>query len=101
MSLSFHSKTVLWLSVASCLLGAGIYAALTGQAALAFSQTQQVALEKTRRELDQGRERAENYRSLIDRIGWRPGQALRHETINTRHNCATARSPTPSSLAQP
>ena len=83
MSLSFHSKTVLWLSVASCLLGAGIYAAMTGQAALAFSQTQQVALEKTRRELDQGRERAENYRSLIDRIGWRPGQALRHETINT------------------
>lgn len=83
MSLSFHSKTVLWLTLSSGLLGAGIYAAMTGQEALAFSDAQRAALDKTRKELVQSRERAENYRTLIDRIGWRPGQALRHETINT------------------
>lgn len=83
MHLSFHSKTVLWLALSSCLLGVGIYAAMTGQKALASSQAQQAAVEKTRQALSQGRERAENYRSLIERIGWRPGQALRHETINT------------------
>jgi hypothetical protein len=83
MSLSFHSKTVIWLSLSSGLLGVGIYAALTGQQALAFSDAQGLALEKTRKELVQGRERAETYRTLIDRVGWRPGQALRHETINT------------------
>ena len=83
MSLSFHAKTVLWLTLSSCLLGMGLYAALTGQQALAFSETQYAALDKTRQALGQGRERAENYRTLIDRIGWRPGQALRHETIDT------------------
>ncbi len=83
MSLSFHSKTVMWLTLSSSLLCVGIYAALTGQKALAFSEAQGLALDKTRRELVQSRERAEAYSSLIDRIGWRPGQALRHETINT------------------
>jgi hypothetical protein len=83
MSLSFHSKTVIWLTLSSSLLCVGIYAARTGQEALAFSDAQGLALDKTRRELVQSRERAETYRGLIDRIGWRPGQALRHETINT------------------
>lgn len=83
MTLSFHSKTVLWLTLASSLLCVGIYVALTGQKALAFSDAQGLALDKTRKELVQSRERAETYRTLIDRIGWRPGQALRHETINT------------------
>ena len=31
----------------------------------------------------QNREGTEIYASLIERIGWRPGQALRHETIDT------------------
>jgi hypothetical protein len=83
MSLSFHSRTVIWLTLSSCLLGVGIYTVVTGQRALAFTESQRAALEKTRRDLAQMRERAENYRSLIDRIGWRPGQALRHETIDT------------------
>jgi hypothetical protein len=83
MSSSFHSRTVIWLTLSSCLLGAGIYTAVTGQQALAFTESQREELEKTRRDLAQMRERAENYRTLIDRIGWRPGQALRHETIDT------------------
>lgn len=83
MSFSFHTKTVIWLTLSSCLLGVGTYLAITGQQALAFSEAQRVALDKTRQDLAQSRERAENYRTLIDRIGWRPGQALRHETIDT------------------
>ena len=83
MNFSFHTKTVIWLILSSCLLGVGVYAALTGQKATTFAQAQRVALEKTRDDLSQSRERAESYRTLIDRIGWRPGQALRHETIDT------------------
>jgi hypothetical protein len=83
MSLSFHTKTTIWLTLSSSLLGVGLYAAMTGQQALIFSETQRVALDKTHKQLAQGRDRAENYRTLIDRIGWRPGQALRHETIDT------------------
>ncbi len=83
MNFSFHTKTIIWLILSSALLGAGVYTALSGQKATDFAQVQRVAVDKTRNDLALSRERAENYRTLIDRIGWRPGQALRHETIDT------------------
>ena len=83
MSMSFHAKTVTWLALSSTLLGAGLYASLSGQRALVFAQTQAQTLAGARQQVAQNRERTEIYASLIERIGWRPGQALRHETIDT------------------
>lgn len=83
MPMSFHSKTVTWLTLSSLLLGAGLFVAASGRQSLQASQTQRTALETTRTALQQNRERAETYATLIERIGWRPGQALRHETIDT------------------
>lgn len=83
MSLSFHAKTVTWLSLSSALLGGGLYASLSGQRALAFAQMQEQKQSSVRQQVSQNRERTEIYASLIERIGWRPGQALRHETIDT------------------
>jgi len=81
--MSFHTKTVTWLTLSSLLLGAGLFVAASGRQSLQASQAQRTALETTRTALAQNRERAETYATLIERIGWRPGQALRHETIDT------------------
>ena len=83
MPMSFHAKTVTWLVLSSTLLGVGLYASLSGQSALAFAQEQAKALTSVRQQVALNRERTEIYASLIERIGWRPGQALRHETIDT------------------
>lgn len=83
MSMSFHAKTVTWLTLSSALLGAGLYASLSGQRALAFAQQQAQTQSTLRQQVAQNREGTEIYASLIERIGWRPGQALRHETIDT------------------
>lgn len=83
MTLTFHAKTVTWLVLSSSLLGGGLYLAETGYRALAFAKGQRVAVDKAQSALSLGRERADTYAALIDRIGWRPGQALRHETIDT------------------
>jgi hypothetical protein len=81
--MSFHTKTVTWLTLSSLLLGTGLFVAASGRQALQATQTQRTALDTTRTALQQNRERAETYANLIERIGWRPGQALRHETIDT------------------
>lgn len=83
MHLSFHTQTVTWLTLSSLLLGAGLFMAASGRQALQSTQAQRQALETTRSALQKNREHAETYASLIERIGWRPGQALRHETIDT------------------
>ncbi|MDZ4293037.1 MAG: hypothetical protein U1C47_14050 [Hydrogenophaga sp.] len=83
MSLTFHAKTLSWLLLSSALLGAGVYVAVTGHRATREAEEQQTLLDKARQSLGESRDRAETYASLIERIGWRPGQALRHETINT------------------
>lgn len=83
MSLTFHAKTLSWLLLSSALLGIGVYVAVTGHRATREAEAQQTLLDKTRQSLGESRDRAETYASLIERIGWRPGQALRHETINT------------------
>ncbi len=83
MPMSFHTKTVTWLTLSSLLLGAGLFVAASGRQQLQATQTQRKALETARAALEQNRERAETYANLIERIGWRPGQALRHETIDT------------------
>lgn len=83
MPMSFHSKTVTSLTLSSLLLGVGLFVAASGRQALQASEAQRTAMETTRTALQQNRERAETYATLIERIGWRPGQALRHETIDT------------------
>lgn len=83
MSMSFHAKTISWLVLSSALLGTGLYAAFSAQRAMTFVKEQQARVEQTRKALAEGRQRAETYAALIERIGWRPGQALRHETIDT------------------
>ena len=83
MSMTFHTKTVTWLTLSSLLLGVGLFAAASGRQALQATQSQRTALDSTRAALEQNRQRAETYATLIERIGWRPGQALRHETIDT------------------
>lgn len=83
MTLSFHTRTVMWLVLASALLGAGIFTAVTGQRARQHAQDQEAALAAATAQLDDNRQHADTYAQLIERIGWRPGQALRHETIDT------------------
>jgi hypothetical protein len=89
MSLSFHAKTITWLVLSSTLLGAGILMAATGRTARQAAEAQQTLLGETRTKLDESRGRAETYSTLIERIGWRPGQALRHETIDTSATIAS------------
>lgn len=83
LHLSFHARSIAWLALAACLLGAGLYAAFSGQRALAQTQVQRSALAASAQTVQQSRQRAETYQDLIERIGWRPGQLLRHETIDT------------------
>ena len=83
MNLSFHTRTVIWLATSSILLGSGLYAAFSGQQRLAHVQSQRAELLKSEQAVAETRRRAENYQTLIERIGWRPGQSLRHETIDT------------------
>lgn len=83
MSLTFHAKTLSWLLLSSSLLGTGVYVAVSGHRATREAEAQRALLDQTRQSLGESRDRAETYASLIERIGWRPGQALRHETINT------------------
>jgi hypothetical protein len=83
MALSFHARTVGWLGLASVLLGSGLYMVNTGHSALARVEAQERALATATQALSQNRQHAEAYAQLIERIGWRPGQDLRHEVINT------------------
>ena len=83
MTLSFHARSIVWIALSSTLLGVGIYTAVTGQQALKFAQTQQELVTQKRAALNGNQRRAETYQGLIERIGWRPGQSLRHETIDT------------------
>jgi hypothetical protein len=83
MNFSFHAKTITLLMLSSTLLGGGIFSALSGLAARQAAQEQRTVLAQTRAKLNESRGRAEAYATLIERIGWRPGQALRHETIDT------------------
>lgn len=83
MSVSFHTRTVGWLALSSLFLAVGIFAASTGHKARQATQEQQLRLSQAQAQLVQSRQRAEAYATLIERIGWRPGQALRHETIDT------------------
>jgi hypothetical protein len=57
--------------------------ALTGQKAQEQIRTQKALVNQTRIQIAENQQRAETYARLIDRIGWRPGQALRHEKIDT------------------
>jgi hypothetical protein len=83
MRMSFHTKTITWLTLSSLLLGVGLFTAASGRQALQATEQQRQRLESTGSALQQNRDRAETYGALIERIGWRPGQALRHETIDT------------------
>jgi hypothetical protein len=83
MALSFHARTIAWLGLASVLLGAGLYMANTGRAALARIEAQERDLATASQALNENRQHTEAYSQLIERIGWRPGQDLRHEVINT------------------
>lgn len=83
MALSFHTRSTVLLGISSLLLGAGLYMASTGRAALGRVDALQTELAAASKTLDQNRVRTEAYHELIERIGWRPGQDLRHEVINT------------------
>lgn len=83
MTLTFQGKTVVSMVLASSLLGGGLYLANTGWQSMASVEQQRAAVAKARLAVAQTTERAETFATLIDRIGWRPGQALRHETIDT------------------
>jgi len=84
MTLPFHAQTVTWLVLSSALLGAGVFVAVTGHTARQQAQAELTQLNQTRSNAPRKRRaRAETYSALIERIGWRPGQALRHETIDT------------------
>ncbi len=83
MPLSFHAKSVSVLLLSSVLLGVGVFAAVTGRQANQRADAEQARLDQARQSLNENQTRAETYASLIERIGWRPGQALRHETIDT------------------
>lgn len=83
MTLSFHAKTVTWLVLSSAVLGAGLFVAATGHSARQHAQGLRTQLNQTQTQLAQSQARADTYATLIERIGWRPGQALRHESIDT------------------
>lgn len=83
MTLSFHTRTWLLLLLSSTLLGAGVLVAATGSAAISQVKAQEIQLAQARRQLEQIRQRSDAYAVLIERIGWRPGQSMRHETIDT------------------
>lgn len=83
MTLSFHARSIIWIAFSSALLGIGIYSAVTGQKSLQFAKEQQEQVAQKRAALNDNHRRAETYQGLIERIGWRPGQSLRHETIDT------------------
>ena len=83
MSLSFHTRSTLWLSAAALALGLGIVAARSGHQHLQQAQAQAEDLRRTQKTLQTGLERTEAYARLIEHIGWRPGQDLRHESIDT------------------
>jgi len=83
MVFSFHARTIAWLALASALLGSGLYADNTGRAALVRIEVQERELATASRAVKDNRQHIEAYSQLIERIGWRPGQDLRHEVINT------------------
>lgn len=83
MTLTFHAKSVALLALSSMLLGAGLCTANTGQAALARIEAHERELATASQALNENRQHTEAYSQLIERIGWRPGQDLRHEVINT------------------
>lgn len=83
MSISFHTRSTLWLSAAALTLALGIVAARSGYSHLQQVQVQAEELRRTQKNLQTGLERTEAYARLIEHIGWRPGQDLRHESIDT------------------
>lgn len=83
MSSSFHTKTIAWLALSSALLGAGLYVAGSGHRALAEARRTADEVAQTRQAWTKAQQHTEQYGQLIERIGWRPGQDLRHEAIDT------------------
>jgi len=83
MSLSFHTRSAIWLTAAALTLGLGVVAARSGHANLQRAQAQAEELRSAQKAVQTGLERTEAYARLIEHIGWRPGQDLRHESIDT------------------
>lgn len=83
MSITFTARTWSMLALSSTLLGAGLLVAMTGLRAQEQLRTQKNLVSQTRGQLEQNQQRAQAYALLIERIGWRPGQSLRHEKIDT------------------
>jgi hypothetical protein len=83
MALSFHTKSIALLTLSSVLLGAGLFMTNNGRAALVRIEAQEMELASASEVLTQNRNNTEAYTQLIERIGWRQGQDLRHEVINT------------------
>lgn len=83
MSTSFHTKTIGWLALSSALLGAGLYVAGSGHRAMAEAKRAGDELARSNQALTKAQQYTQAYAQLIQRIGWRPGQDLRHEAIDT------------------
>lgn len=83
MSTSFHTKTIGWLALSSALLGAGLYVAGSGHRAMAEARRAGDELSRSNQALTKAQQHTQAYAQLIQRIGWRPGQDLRHEAIDT------------------
>ncbi|MES2191268.1 MAG: hypothetical protein V4454_14190 [Pseudomonadota bacterium] len=83
MTLSFHARSIALLGLSAALLGVGLYMANTAREALTRIDAQEKKLALANKELGQNRANADAYSLLIERIGWRQGQDLRHELINT------------------
>lgn len=83
MSLSFHNRSAIWLTAAALTLGLGIAAARSGHVHLQRAQAQGEEMRNAQKALQTNLDRTDAYARLIEHIGWRPGQDLRHESIDT------------------
>lgn len=83
MPIAFHTKSIALLGLSSLLLGAGLYMANLGRGAITRVEAQESKLMTANSALSLNRERTNAYTQLIERIGWRKGQNLRQEAINT------------------
>lgn len=83
MSLAFHTKTIAWLTLSSVLLASGLYVAGTGHRALEQARRTANELAQSKQAVTKAQQHTQAYAQLIQRIGWRPGQDLRHEAIDT------------------
>ena len=83
VSVTFSFRTLSMLALSSVVLGAGLLVAMTGLHAKEDVKAQQTKVRLTRTQVEENLQRAQAYALLIERIGWRPGQSLRHEKIDT------------------